>query len=65
MTKIANTTKKKYRDSLKKTGSPISLSETLYACDIPGLFRYAKSKGKNASDLTDEEKNQFLKPRNA
>lgn len=58
-----NTPTKKYKDSLKTTPGPVSLSDSRYTCDIPGIFRYAQEKGVNPSDLSEEEKSRFLTPK--
>ena len=59
-----NTLMKKYKESIKNTSGPISISDMDYTCDIPGIFSYAKEKGVSVTDLSETEKKQFLKPRN-
>ena len=52
----------KYMSELINTPAPIladQLPDT--SIDFAGLIAYAHSKGVKAGDLTDEEKNQFIK----
>ena len=52
---------KKYKESLDKTLDPILLSQHQQVkMDLPGLMKYAKEQGKEVTDLTEEEKKQFI-----
>ncbi len=50
---------KKYYDSLKNTPEPED-AVNLIAIDYKGLVAYAKSKGVEPCDLSDDEKNRFI-----
>ncbi len=50
---------KKYYDSLKNTPEPED-AVNLMAIDYKGLVAYAKSKGVEPCDLSDDEKNRFI-----
>ena len=53
---------KKYKESLEKTGAPIVLSQCpKIQMDLPGMMEYAKSHGKKVTELTEEEKNTFIR----
>lgn len=53
---------KKYKESLKNTPEPIMPSQVpKINLDLRGLMTYAKSVGKKVVDLTEKEKNMFLK----
>jgi hypothetical protein len=52
---------KKYKESLAKTSDPVLLSQCPdIKMDLPGLMKYAKEQGKEVTDLTEEEKKQFI-----
>ena len=51
----------KYRESLTHTPAPVLASQLpAVKIDFVGLAAYAKSRGVSVSDLTEEEKNQFI-----
>lgn len=51
----------KYKNSLKNTPKPILPSKLLKArIDLKGLMSYAKNKHISPSDLTEQEKKQFV-----
>ena len=60
---IINDRIKKYKASLANMGEPIQLSQIKYKMDMRGVIKYAKDKGVSVADLTDEEKNRFVSPR--
>ena len=53
---------KKYRESLTNTPEPIMPSQLpQVVLDLKGMMEYAKSIGKKVVELSDEEKNRFVK----
>ena len=54
---------KKYKASLANMGEPIQLSQIKNKMDMRGVIKYAQDKGLSVADLTDEEKNRFVSPR--
>ena len=53
---------KKYKEYMAQEYKPVMLSETPFVVDHRALRDYARSKGVSITSLTDEEKNQFLRP---
>ena len=51
----------KYREYLEKTYEPIDSKQLAYYVDMRGLRDYAKLKGVPMVELSDDEKNKFLK----
>lgn len=60
---IINDRIKKYKASLANMEEPIQLSQIKNKMDTRGVIKYAKDKGVSVADLTDEEKNRFVSPR--
>lgn len=54
---------KKYKASLANTTEPILLSQMDFYMDIRGVITYAQSKGVKVCNLSEEEKQAFIKPR--
>lgn len=53
---------KKYKESLLNTSEPIMPSQLLQIkLDLKGLMTYAKKTGKKVIELSDAEKNMFIK----
>lgn len=52
---------KKYRESLANTPEPILLSQIHEKLDLRGLMAYAKEKGVKVVQLSEQEKEVFLK----
>ena len=52
---------KRYRESLKETPEPILLSQIQTKMDLRGLMKYAKEKGKEVMELSEEERRSFIR----
>lgn len=52
---------KKYRESLKNTPEPVLLSQIKQQIDLRGLMSYAKEKGVAVAQLSEQEKNSFIR----
>lgn len=52
---------KKYRKSLKQTPEPIMPSQITQQIDLKGIMEYSKISGKKVIELTDAEKQRFIK----
>ena len=53
---------KRYKESLLKTSDPVLLSQSPHVqLDLKGIMQYAKEQGKNVAELTEQEKNRFIK----
>lgn len=52
---------KKYRESLANTPGPVLLTEEHNKLDLKGLMSYAARKGEKVINLSEEEKNMFMR----
>jgi len=59
-----NPVKVRYLKSLKETPGHILLSDIKYTVDHRGLCAFADAKGVKVTELTDEEKQCFIRKRN-
>ena len=53
---------KKYKEYMSQEYRPVMLSEIPFVVDHRALRDYAESKSAAITDLTDEEKRQFMRP---
>ena len=52
---------KKYRESLANTPGPVLLIEEHNKLDLKGLMSYVARKGEKVTNLSEEEKNMFMR----
>ena len=53
---------KRYKESLKRTPEPVMISQLpQITIDLKGLMSYAKETGRKVAELSDFEKNKFIK----